>query len=478
MKKKSANKPRGIKYPVAVTSDGQLVSAIELDKERVKCDGMHFYSPGCERDDEEEMQFIARKHRKGVTKFFRHKPGYIKDKKEPDRYLHNYAELRLKQRFDESKETGKFFVKYYVEEGCPYYKECRVKDVINCQGNQYLTLKQLNLRELYDTCTIEKGEDKYIADLLLESSKNPIQPTLLEVLVTHKCSDEKKESGKRIIEIKIVKEEDAENEIIENAGELVDNYLFLEPENKPQVPPIKFYGFIRSDDFDKYTNLHKFTLTKKEDSLYADCKTIACNEINDHNPEDCAFSLSIPSNELKDIDIYEMGIAKALDLGLIVRDCTLCNKYIQTIRRGDQMLTYTCALINKKLTYTDIDGKIIKEEENPSICHIPYRCDGFDKSQQAVGCRKYSLDKQRFSKTVRLIEKKNHLLWVDESLLPTKPIEQKTITPVPELEQNVRLLTPQECFSCPIYRPRCGHCLGAKMKDGRRYVICDYQRPQ
>ena len=34
------------------------------------------------------------------------------------------------------------------------------------------------------------------------------------------------------------------------------------------------------------------------------------------------------------------------------------------------------------------------------------------------------------------------------------------------------------CFSCPIYRPQCGHCLGAEMKDGRRYVVCDYQRPR
>lgn len=474
MKKKSANKPRSIKYPVAVTSDGQLVSAIELDKGRVKYDGMHFYSPGCEGDDEEEMLFIARKHRKGVTKFFRHKPGYIKDPKEPNRYLHNYAEVRLKQRFDESKESGKFFVKYYVKEGCPLYNECKVKDKIKCQGKQPLTLKPLNLRELYDTCTIEKREDKYIADLLLEDSKKRFPSTMLEVFVTNPCSDKKSNSGIHIIEMKIEKKEDAENEIIENAGDFFDNYLILQPENKPQVPPIKFYGFIRSGDFDKYTNLHNFTLTKKENSLYADCKTIACNEIKDNNPEDCAFSLSIPSNELKDFDIYEMGMAKAHELGLKVRDCTLCYQYKQPIHFMGRIWIHPCKFINKTLTFTDKKGSVIKEEVNPYIYQMPYRCDGFDKSQMAADCRKYSLDNQRISKLVRHIENKPHLMWVDKNLLPPKPIKhKKPIPPEPKQEKKVRLLTSQECFNCPIYSSHCGHCLGSEMKEGKRYVVCD-----
>lgn len=419
MKKKSAKKPHGIKYPVAVTGDGQLVSAIDLDKERVKYEGKHFYSPGCEKDDEEEMLFIARKHKNGVTKYFRHKPGYLKDIKEPDRYLHNYAELRLKQRFDESKETGEFFIKYYVNEGCQYYKECKVKNAINCQAKPHYTLKQWNLRELYDICSIEKGKDKYIADLLLENSRTQIHPTLLEVLVTHKCSDEKKESGNQIIEIKISKEEDADNEIIENAGDLVDEYLFLQPENKPNVPPIKFYGFKRDGDFDNYTSLQNFSLAKKENSLYADCKTNACNEIKEFTPENCAFSLFVASKELKDIDIYELGMAKAHDLGLRVRDCTLCNQYLQPFLRVGLISTFPCRLINKTLTYKDTNGKDINIE-NPYIYKMPYRCDGFDKSQQAAGCRRFSLDKQRISKLVRYVENKHHMMWVDESLLPSK----------------------------------------------------------
>ena len=103
----------------------------------------------------------------------------------------------------------------------------------------------------------------------------------------------------------------------------------------------------------------------------------------------------------------------------------------------------------------------------------------------------------------------HELFWVDESLLPPKPkaIEQrppvkpvavKPQPPKPEpkqveepvvpeeeyepinpivYEKGRKLLTPKECFLCPNYRSKCDHCLGAEEKDGKRYVVCDYQRP-
>ena len=78
----------------------------------------------------------------------------------------------------------------------------------------------------------------------------------------------------------------------------------------------------------------------------------------------------------------------------------------------------------------------------------------------------------------------NKLLWIDESLLPLKPMtieNPKTIeqdSNPNSYEQGRKLLTPQECFSCPIYRPLCGHCLGSEIKDNRRFIVCDYQRPK
>lgn len=498
----SEKNPQGVEYPEAVMVDGKLISAIDIEKGSDVWEGVKFYFPGCEADEEEEMLFIQRKHKNGVTKFFRHRPGYIGDRNEPDRYLHNYAELRIKQRFDDSLASGEFPVQYYVVEKCPESAFCKLKRDLKCKGEPKPVLKTVNLRKLYDTCSIEKGEDKYIADLLLTNSQdNSIKPMFLEVFVTHKCTAEKIASGYPIIEIKINQKEDADNAIIENAGEVVDEFLFMQSENRNALPPIVFYGFNRDIPFNDYERFLNFTLTKQENELIADCRVVVCKEIERFAPENRALSLSIPANEMKDIDIYEMGMAKAQNLGLKVRDCSLCGRYKIPTWQENRIDSRSCRRVNVTWNFMDNSGRE-KHIQNPYICWMPYRCNGFDKSKQAAGCKTYSLDRQRISKLVNSLEKLHKLLWVDESLLPPKPklIERPRpmVSPMPiknskqiiqeEQTQSAvnpivytperKLLTPQECFSCPIYRPQCEHCLGAEEKDGRRYVVCDYQRPK
>lgn len=343
----SEKNPQGVEYPEAVTADGKLVSAIDIEKGSDAWEGVKFYFPGCEGDEEEEMLFIPRKHKNGVTKYFRHRPGYIGDRNEPDRYLHNYAELRIKQRFDDSLTSGEFPVQYYEVEKCPESSFCKLKGDLKCKGEPKPVLKTMNLRKLYDTCSIEKGKDKYIADLLLTNSKDDsIMPMFLEVFVTHKCTEEKIASGYPIIEIKINQKEDAENAIIENAGEIVDEYLFMQSENRNALPPIVFYGFKRDVPFNGYKQYLNFTLTKQENALIADCRAVACKEVESFAPENRALSLSIPADEMKDIDIYEMGMAKAQDLGFKVRDCSICNQYKQPFRRSLYYISHPCKLNN------------------------------------------------------------------------------------------------------------------------------------
>ena len=326
--------------------------------------------------------------------------------------------------------------------------------------------------------------------------------------MTHKCTEEKIASGYPIIEMKINQREDADNAIIENSGDIVDEYLFIQSENRKTMPPIVFYGVCRDVPFNDYKQYYNFTLTKHENELIADCRAIPCKEVESFAPENRAFSLSVPAVELKDIDIYEMGMAKAQNMGLKVRDCSLCRRYKIPTWQDKLIDSRSCRLFNVTWKFKDNLGRE-QRKQNPYVCWMPYRCNGFDKSIKAAGCGKYSLDSQRIPKLVRSLDSMHKILWVDESLLPPnpKPIEQrppvkriieKAPLPKPEpkqvqelvspseefepinpktYEEGKKLLTPQECFSCPIYRPQCGHCLGAEMKDGRRYVVCDYQRP-
>lgn len=486
----SERNPQGVEYPEAVTADGNLVSAIDIEKGSEAWEDMKFYFPGCEGDEEEEILFIQRKHKNGVTRFFRHRPGYLGDRNEPDRYLHNYAELRIKQRFDESLSSGEFPVQYYVVEKCPNSSLCKLKSKLKCKGEPKPVLKTLNLRNLYDTCSIEKGADKYIADLLLTNSQdNTVKPMFLEVFVTHKCTEEKIASGYPIIEIKIKQKEDADNAIVENAGEIVDEYMFMQIENRNTLPPIVFYGFKREVPFNSYVNYGNFLLTKKDNELVADCRAVVCKNIENFAPADRTFSLSVPMDEIKGIDIYEMGMAKAQSMGLKVRDCSLCAHYKIPTSKHNCIDVRSCRLINVVWNFKDNEGHE-KKIQNPYVCWMPYRCNGFDKAKQASGCKTYSLDKQRVQNLVRTLEKNNKLLWVNESLLPQKPKMVEKPRPVEKVEESPlptnpktyeygrKLLTPQDCFNCPIYRPQCSHCLGAEMKDGRRYVVCDYQRPR
>ena len=471
----SEQNPQGVEYPEAVTAEGKLVSAIIIEKGSEAWEGVKFYFPGCEGDEEEEMLFIQRKRKNGVTKFFRHRPGYIGDRNEPDRYLHNYAELRIKQRFDDSQSSGEFPVQFYVVKQCPENSACKLKANLKCKGEPKPVLKTLNLRKLYDTCSIEKGANKYIADLLLTNSQDEsVKPMFLEVFVTHKCTEEKIASEYPIIEIKINQKEDADNAIIENAGEVVNEFMFMQSENKNPLPPIVFYGFKRDIPYNSYVNYGNFLLTKKENELIVDCRAIACKDVEEFSPENRAFSLSVPMDEIKTIDIYEMGMAKAQSMGLKVRDCSLCGRYKIPYWKGNGIDSRSCHLVNGTLTTKDNQG-IDRHIHNPYIFQMPYRCNGFDKSKQAAGCRNYSLDRQRISNLVRSLEKTNNLLWVDELLLPQNP---KPIENPKTYEEGRKLLTPQECFSCPIFRSQCEHCLGAETKDGRRYVVCDYPRPK
>lgn len=188
----------------------------------------------------------------------------------------------------------------------------------------------------------------------------------------------------------------------------------------------------------------------------------------------------------------------AQNFGLKVRDCSLCGRYKIPYWNGNGIDSRSCHLVNGVLMTKDNQGRD-RHIKNPYMFQMPYRCNGFDKSKQAAGCGNYSLDRQRIRELVRSSEKMHKLFWVDESLLPPKPIEKPRPMVKPSLGENRKqiiqeeqpqsvvnpivyepvrkLLTPQECFSCPIYRFQCGHCLGAEEKNGRRYVVCDYQRP-
>ena len=154
----SNDNPQGVEYPCAVTKDGTLVYAIDIDNNEEEWKETTFYFLGCEGDENEIMIFSSRRHSKGVTKFFKHRQRYFPDPKEKDRYLHNYAEIALKERFDKSNE---FIIKYFVEEKCSQHLFCDIKSLSKCQGKNVRLLPPQECLECFmyrPNCGHYKGE--------------------------------------------------------------------------------------------------------------------------------------------------------------------------------------------------------------------------------------------------------------------------------------------------------------------------------
>ena len=115
-------------------------------------------------------------------------------------YLHKLAKIKIRQAFLSSEH---FWLSYNAKAICSC--ECPYIDSPKCEGEKPVTF---DLRKFYDTCEIEASYHQYRADLLLTSSVNSkIPPVLIEIMVTHKCTEDKINDGVRIIEVNIQSEE-------------------------------------------------------------------------------------------------------------------------------------------------------------------------------------------------------------------------------------------------------------------------------
>lgn len=159
---------------------------------------------------------------------FRAKRGYSLN---PETELHQYVKTILKHRFD-TKDT--FPIKYYRQDICPFEGKCIFYDKLNggC-GMLGKRLFEYNLKEFYDTATIEGSYESFTADVLLTSTQARRRPVFLEVVVTHPCEPQKIASGIKIIEIFIEKEDDAYCELEESP-----QYVYFN-----EKVTIKFHNF-------------------------------------------------------------------------------------------------------------------------------------------------------------------------------------------------------------------------------------------
>ena len=208
-------------------------------------------------------------------------------------YLHKCAKCLLKQRFDKNE---KFEISYSVTNHCPKYDVCELAKFNywkECNGE---FVYKRDLKQIYDTCEIERGYNGFIGDVKLSNSQDSNkEPMFLEVLVEHKCSDKKINSGLKMIEIEVNSFEDVFKPICDQNINITF-YNFDRDLHKIWGHRLNHYKFIPQDI--KLINLYTRKTQIVRCPHTTKCSNVYCNEVEkNYFQSDELFITDEPSNK-------------------------------------------------------------------------------------------------------------------------------------------------------------------------------------
>ena len=235
-------------------------------------------------------------------------------------YLHMLAKIKLREAFLSS---NSLLLSYKAPAVCS--SDCPFIGYAKCKNEKRVTF---NLKDYYDTCELEVPFKQFRADLLLSSSNKPkLPPILIEIKVTHACSNEKINDGVRIIEIPISSEEDIDRIISNGALNAVRYSPYMKYQHQNLVDhEIIIYNFnkeknIKAEDFLQdfiecgVKNAHVFCLNKQGYFRTFECY---CYEINQNIASNIHYFASDKLVPFKEIF---QGFSQR---GVKVRNCFVC----------------------------------------------------------------------------------------------------------------------------------------------------------
>lgn len=219
-------------------------------------------------------------------------------------YLHRLAKTLLREKFNE---MDSFPIEMVRLARCSHFQDCEfyIEDI--CVKKEF---ESFDLKRYYDTCREECAVNGYVADLLLSDSTGRIsEPLLIEVRVTHQCSGEKRDSGLRIIEIPVGSESDV-------------MYYATNPLREGEV---SLFGFIRqSAECLELSSRHMLRFILFESGRIF-CDEPSCIYRHRKMKPGSLLELNIDASSIPNgITPQQVGIVKAIDLGMDIRSCLIC----------------------------------------------------------------------------------------------------------------------------------------------------------
>ena len=129
-----------------------------------------------------------------------------------------------------------------------------------------------------------------------------------------------------------------------------------------------------------------------------------CKDVDSIIKDNTSLSISIPLDELKGVDLYELGMAFSFKNVHEIKDCTLCKYYKIPFGSSDLIDSRSCRLISSTYNYIDSEGNTNKIQQ-PYLFQLPWQCENFNKMKQASGCRSYIVDEDRINEWNNRIKK-------------------------------------------------------------------------
>ena len=297
-----------IKYHYAKNQDGVIIDIADVVKEDRK--SQRFFCISCGAEMIPKLGEVKARH-------FAHKAETPNCNSET--YLHKLTKLCLKNMFYSSEP---FEIAYWQEvkcadrASCPFFKE----DV--CKEKR---LKSFDLKRYYDTCQEEERADGFIADLKISNSKNAdIPPVTIEVFVSHKCSLPKKDSGLKIIEVRVKDEADIQELI---SGPITEDeecrYSF-----EPRHAKCRFYGFNKESKLSEPLDVRgiaRFYLFPSGSAFVSNMDEMrSCRDCSKKDNPKAVLELNIDAQYIYKPSPYEIGYVTAMNMGYQVKTCQLC----------------------------------------------------------------------------------------------------------------------------------------------------------
>lgn len=252
-------------------------------------------------------------------KHFAHKSN---TKCDGESYIHKIWKKRIKDKFYSN---SSFCIKYLVSTPCKDVNTCLIKKKISDLKCNTCFVKEVDLKQEYDTWQEEVEYKGFIGDIVLTNSKDPAkEPLFIEIYYGHSCNEDKIESGIKIVEFKV--EDDRERPIyLFESGDLKINFSkdVGNPYDMKHLPNVRFYNFNRLP----YPTIGVYSFVRNNDGqcemqYFTRC---TCKE-KPPQSEKATLEVAIADDIVKKgKDYYIEAIMSLAALNKhIVRDCRLC----------------------------------------------------------------------------------------------------------------------------------------------------------